>query len=362
MFMVKLKKPKRSTAKKKTTKTPAKKKPASRAIVKKPDAPLPVSDKVTEQTIQDYLFGSGTVLDEQQKKLFIQTAVSMNLNPFKREIHAVPYEEKFKQNGRWVSHDPKKYRLSIVVGYEVYLKRADQSGKLAGWKVWTEGQGNQLKAVIEIKRHDFQDVFRHEVYADEYAQQYGLWTTKRRTMIKKVAISQGFRMAFPSELSGIPYTSDEYDPAAEAEYKTVNAEVREPKALPVDIGPATTDAPQGNGKEDKYTLPEGITPDTVCNVGANAGKCKYGELSIDALRVLHDKATNPVELEGVLNFVISERITEICEKINYTPEDLQGVIDLKFKGKQLIDLSWTARLMVLQNLKKIENKKAEGGK
>ena len=30
-------------------------------------------------------------------------------------------------------------------------------------------------------------------------------------MIKKVAIAQGFRLAFPDELAGMPYTADEID-------------------------------------------------------------------------------------------------------------------------------------------------------
>ena len=36
-----------------------------------------------------------------------------------------------------------------------------------------------------------------------------MWGSKPRTMIKKVAIAQGFRLAFPVELGGIPYTADE---------------------------------------------------------------------------------------------------------------------------------------------------------
>ena len=35
------------------------------------------------------------------------------------------------------------------------------------------------------------------------------WASKPITMIKKVAISQAFRLAFPDEFDGLPYTSDE---------------------------------------------------------------------------------------------------------------------------------------------------------
>ena len=36
-----------------------------------------------------------------------------------------------------------------------------------------------------------------------------MWKEKPVTMIKKVAIVQGFRMAFPDEFGGMPYTAEE---------------------------------------------------------------------------------------------------------------------------------------------------------
>ena len=36
-----------------------------------------------------------------------------------------------------------------------------------------------------------------------------MWASKPYTMIKKVAIAQGFRLAFPDEIGGMPYTADE---------------------------------------------------------------------------------------------------------------------------------------------------------
>lgn len=157
-------------------------------------------DSVDNNVITQFLFASGTKLTIPQQKLFIAIAVRNQLDPFKREIHPVPYK---KEDGT--------YALSIVTGYEVYLKRADASNKLDGWRVWTEGKiaDGTLKACIEIKRKDWSTPLIHEVLFTEYNLGRSLWRSKPITMIKKVAIAQGFRLAFSEELSGMPYTSDE---------------------------------------------------------------------------------------------------------------------------------------------------------
>jgi len=152
---------------------------------------------VSEEVIIDYLKSMGLNVNDDQAKKFIHIASSFGLNPFKREIYAIPYGK------TW----------NIIVGYEVYIKRAERSGKLAGWRAWTEGskEDGTLKGCVEIRRKDWDEPFYHEVYFDEYNQDNSMWKKKPRTMIKKVAIAQGFRLAFPDELAGMPYTADEID-------------------------------------------------------------------------------------------------------------------------------------------------------
>lgn len=148
----------------------------------------------------DYLVSMGNKLPDHQRKQFLEICRAFALNPFKREIYAVPYGNDF----------------NIIVGFEVYLKRAERSGKLSGWKVWTEGEGNQIKAVIEIHRRDFDFPFTHEVYLSEYSTGKAMWAKSPKTMIKKVAMSQGFRLCFPDELGGLPYTDEEMESFPEA--------------------------------------------------------------------------------------------------------------------------------------------------
>lgn len=168
-------------------------------------ATQPTVPEVQKQTILDYLkaFGLASELTEAEKLQFVEIAQAFRLNPFKREIHVAVFGEG-------------EYRkLSIITGYEVYLKRADRTGKLDGWRAWIEGEGEQTKALVEIHRKDWSAPFIHEVYWREAVQKKrdgtptAFWTKQPRFQLKKVAISQGFRLAFPDELGGMPYTSDE---------------------------------------------------------------------------------------------------------------------------------------------------------
>ena len=148
--------------------------------------------------------GLTSKLTEGEKNTYLQIAKSFNLNPFKREIHVSKYGE-----GVYA-------KMSIITGYEVYIKRAERSGLLDGWNCTTEGsvKDNDLKAIITIYRKDRKYPFIHEVYYSEYVQKTKtgsitqFWE-KAITMIKKVATSQGFRLCFSDELGGMPYTSEE---------------------------------------------------------------------------------------------------------------------------------------------------------
>jgi phage recombination protein Bet len=160
---------------------------------------------IPKQTVLDYLtaFGLASQLTEPEKLQFVEIAQAFKLNPFKREIHVAVYGE-----GEY-------RRLSIITGYEVYLKRAERTGKLDGWKAWVEGEGDTMKAFVEIHRKDWSEPFVHEVYWREAAQKKkdgsltSFWTKQPKFQLKKVAISQGFRLAFPDELGGLPYDASE---------------------------------------------------------------------------------------------------------------------------------------------------------
>ena len=176
----------------------------------KADLSIEVVKKNTLVSYLETFTGTANALNNKEKAQFLEIAAAFNLNPFKREIHAVAYGEG-------------EYRkVSIITGYEVYLKRAERTGLLDGWRVWTEGEGENMKACIEIYRKDRKYPFKHEVYFSESkaTKKDGtltqFWKKQPKFQLKKVAISQGFRLCFPDELGGMPYTSDELN---EQEYE-----------------------------------------------------------------------------------------------------------------------------------------------
>ena len=139
----------------------------------------------------EWLQNMGTKLPPQQTAQFLELCQAYKLNPFKREIYAVGYGNKF----------------NIIVGYEVYIKRAERLQKLDGWKCITNE--NNTKARITIYRKDWKYPFEHEVLMEEVKQSSPIWQKMPIFMMKKVCIEQGFRLCFPDEMGGMPYGEEE---------------------------------------------------------------------------------------------------------------------------------------------------------
>jgi phage recombination protein Bet len=148
-------------------------------------------------------FCNTTKLQENEKIMFLNIAKEFQLNPFKREIHITAYGE-----GQY-------RKFALITGYEVYIKRAERTGKLNGWKAWVEGSGENLSAKVQIYRKDWAYPFEHEVYYSECVQRSkegkpnAIWQKQAKFMLRKVAIGQGFRLCFSDELGGMPYEEAE---------------------------------------------------------------------------------------------------------------------------------------------------------
>ena len=150
-----------------------------------------------------YLKSMGLNIPEQFQTQFIEIAAAMNLNPFLNEIHAISYNTK---------EGPV---FKCVTGYMVYIKRAERSGKLNGWEVSSQNIGGQMVSTVTIYRKDWEKPFRHSVRFNEVAQYTPdgnlsrLWRKMPAFMCEKACISQGFRLCFPDDLAGMPYTKEE---------------------------------------------------------------------------------------------------------------------------------------------------------
>lgn len=208
---------------------------------------------VSEKTITDYLaaFGLMKKMDKQLQLQCIEMAKAYNLNPFKKEVHFVPYKGEDGDQA-----------VAIIVGYETYLKRAEAHPMFDGYEVKINGKFKHTKITKRSRSGDYQvdaivpdgdvsctcTVYRkdrrvptcQEVWFDEYDRHNRQWQTMPRTMIEKVATAQALRKAFPTELGGMPYTKEE-----QWEPEVIQTELR-------DVTPET------NGSEFPNSSPEPV--------------------------------------------------------------------------------------------------------
>ena len=157
--------------------------------------------KVDESAIKMYLCPTAT---KEEIVLFLNQCQMFQLNPFKREIYLIKYGS---------------YPADAVVGYQVYLKRAERSKQWDGMESGTKGslKKKDLVAWCKVFRKDWKRPLYHEVEYEEFVKKKAddtvtrFWAKMPKTMLKKVAVSQAFRLAFPDEMAGLPYIVEEID-------------------------------------------------------------------------------------------------------------------------------------------------------
>lgn len=177
-------------------------------------------NEVTQALLLDYLKTMNKGLNEQQTKQFLAVAGTFGLNPWKREVYAVTFKNKDGSTD-----------MSIVTGYETYIKRAEMNpnydgydiefkgsfkkgkvtkqGKNGSWQVDALVPVGEVSCVCTVYRKDRSHPIVEEVFFDEYDKGNSMWQEKPRTMLKKCAIVSAFRKAFPFDFGGMPYTNDE---------------------------------------------------------------------------------------------------------------------------------------------------------
>lgn len=146
--------------------------------------------------------------------MFMALCKYQRLNPFLREAYLVKYGQ---QNA------------TIITGKEAFLKRAMQVTDLRGFKAGVVVQGGEktydtdgivpretmlVGGWAEVHREGWAFPLRVEVNFDEYVGRKGdgsinsMWASKPATMIRKVALVQALREAFPVDLAGM-YSPEE---------------------------------------------------------------------------------------------------------------------------------------------------------
>jgi len=243
---------KRQATKRKPVKRQAAKEKPSVKKTEQPAGLLPERETVRPQSQRENmteakileafdLMGITAKLNVQQKKVFLAVAREFQLNPIRREIHAVRISGDDEDGGG---------TLVPVVGYEVYIDRAEETGRLEYWCLEEAGEidstdwrKSTYRVTLVVKRRDWAKEFRWTV---RYTEAIGLkwnktqrchepnsmWRKRGHFMTQKCTIGQGFRLAFREILRGMPYVDAEIENADNGEiHDEEKGALREPQAL-----------------------------------------------------------------------------------------------------------------------------------
>lgn len=158
-------------------------------------------------TVRNYLTnGSGRPTD-QEVAMFIKLCQYQGLNPFLREAYLIKYSDK----------NP----ATTVVGKDAFTRRAAEMEECKGWKAgvccvdkktgaYVEREGtivlpteDLIGGWCEVKLTRWEEPFKQTALLKEYDQRNAMWNAKPATMIRKIAIVQALREAFPKQFQGM---------------------------------------------------------------------------------------------------------------------------------------------------------------
>lgn len=207
--------------------------------------------KLSPGIVARYVITGGQQVDDREIFGFMAKCQARHLNPLAGDAYMTAYKN--KKTGR--------VEASVIVSKDYFVRTATQQpgfdGIKAGVVVWDKHVGDMRyrEGTIYSKAQEqlvggWAEVYdkgrshpsRAEVSLDEYDQHRSLWLSKPATMIRKVALVQALREAYPGAYGGI-YDRDEMpeppEPvaaqAAEVERETeVQAAVQAPAAAPAE--------------------------------------------------------------------------------------------------------------------------------
>lgn len=173
--------------------------------------------KLSPSIVAKYVITGGQPVDDREVYGFMAKCQARHLNPLAGDAYMTTYRNKVTG----------KVEASVIVSKDYFVRTATQQpgfdGLKAGVVVWDKrtGQMKYREGTIYGKASEdlvggWAEVYdkgrshpsRAEVSLEEYDQHRSLWKTKPATMIRKVALVQALREAYPGAYGGI-YDRDE---------------------------------------------------------------------------------------------------------------------------------------------------------
>lgn len=167
--------------------------------------------KLSGNTVREYLVRGNGSVSEQEVVMFINLCKFQKLNPFLNEAYLIKFGSQPSQ---------------IIVSKEAFMKRAEShpqfDGFQAGIIVERDGKLEEIEGAVKLKndiliggwctvyRKDRKMPIVSKISLDEFGKGQATWKQMPLNMIRKSAVVNGLREAFPENL-GAMYTEDDAD-------------------------------------------------------------------------------------------------------------------------------------------------------
>jgi phage recombination protein Bet len=235
--------------------------------------------KLSPVIVRQYLVSGNGKISDQEIVMFLALCKYQKLNPFLREIYLVKYSDSSP--------------ATMVTGKETFLKRAARNPKYNGHQVGISEDGKKAWGDVWLKGiekpiHCEVDYDEYVGLKDEYVnnQKTGkkipnrMWTEKPRTMLKKVALVQALREAFPEDLGGL-YSQEEINTITE---QLPEKEISQPKSGKPEVTKTVTRKKAGAPQE----APASQNSETR-EPKAEGKPAEFNALLVELLEVAKDK-------------------------------------------------------------------------
>lgn len=190
---------------------------------------------LSSEIVRQYLVPKDSNVTSQEVAMFLELCKYQHLNPFIREVYLIKY-----------GNSP----ATMVTGKEVFTKRAAKNPRFDGFEAGIivrleNGAIDHREGAMLYDKEKllggwarvYLKATRVPVYAEaswkEYGKNIGSWKSIPETMIRKVALVQALREAFPDEFQGLydmseMGTDDDAIPSAHVEVADTSPSQREP--------------------------------------------------------------------------------------------------------------------------------------
>ena len=186
------------------------------------------------QMVRDYLTSGNGKVSDQEVVMFIQLCRYQKLNPFLHEAYLVKFGSSPAQ---------------IITSKEAFMKRAENNVHYRGYKagiiiernneiIYQKGafslsSDKLVGGWAEVMRDDRDENIRVEIGLDEFSKSQSTWKSMPKTMIRKTALVNALREAFPETLGAL-YTEDDKDLNEARQPRSINAKEDSKQAQSID--------------------------------------------------------------------------------------------------------------------------------